>query len=243
MEAQNWNFKNSFEYSIAKSDLCSVDFNDILKNNIMLNSHLAEKYHTIKKIVFNEVNHNFEFKVATKPDELLEALRLRFLSYSNEGFIDPNYFSEGLEYDKYDKNAIILFVRNLETNNLHACVRLVLDFGMGLPLEEFVHIDDFRTEDKIISEISRLISLPKGQRAINRGLLAFAYKFALDFRITHLIGFGRLEKLDYYESIGLRKLEPMRIVKYRNIGNGHMPPGEFYVNVINLKEFDFNQLI
>ncbi len=231
---------NSAEYLVPKNNIVSsFNYREILKHNIMLNSELAKIYHFIQKINFNGIDYDFEFKIATKPQEIKKVLRLRFLSYSNEGYIDPNFFSEGLEYDKYDINSAMFLVRNLETNKIHACVRLVLDSYTGLPLEEFVNINDFRSENKVISEISRLISYPKGQKLINRAILAFAYRFASALGITHLVGFGRWEKLIYYESIGLSILEPLRKVKYNNIGNGHKPSGEFYINVLDFKNLNF----
>lgn len=239
------NFENRFENITPKNTVIleRVDYKKILKNNIMLNGDLEKEHHAVQKIKLNGVDEYFEFKVATNAYELKEILRLRFLSYSEEGYIDPNYFNEGLEYDKFDINSVMFLVRNLKTNNLHACLRLVLDSYMGLPLEELTSIGDFRSEDKVISEISRGISYPKGQRPINRAMLVFAYRFALNFGITHLVGFGRWDKLNYYENIGLRILEPLRKVKYRELENGHMPQCEFYMNVVDLKNFNFECLL
>ena len=234
------NSESSVDYIIPKSNVIIryADYREILKNNVMLNWDFAKKYYFVQRINLDNAEHDFEFKIATEPEELKEVLRLRFLSYSNEGYIDPYYFNDGLEYDKYDTNSVMFLVRNLETRKLHACVRLVLDSDIGLPLEEFASISDFRSEDKTISEISRLISYPKGQKPINREILKLAYRFASNFGITHLVGFGRWCKLSYYESIGLRILEPLRKVEYKEIGNGHMPPGEFYVNVLDIKNFN-----
>lgn len=203
---------------------------DILENKVMTRDRDAGELYT-------SIRLPFEFKIAAKPDEIEEILRLRFLSYADNKYINPDFFPEGLEYDKYDKSSVMFLARSLDTGILHGCVRLVLDSEYGLPLEELVDIKDFKSADKTIVEMSRLISYPKGQPLVNRELLVLAHRYALENGITHMVGFGRYEIKGYYDHIGFLPLEPLRIRNYGEKGNGHMPKGLFYASALDVRNF------
>ena len=207
------------------------DIKEILDNNVMVRNGNGKFYRSVQQ--------PFEFKAATAADEIREILRLRFLSYRDNGYINPEFFPEGLEHDKYDKNSVMFSARNLETGTLHGCVRLVLDSETRLPLEELVSIGDFRSEDKSIVEMSRLISYPTGQPLVNRGLIRLSHRYALENGITHMVGFGKWEIKGYYDHIGFFPMEPLRIREYGEKGNGHMPRGLFYVSVLDVRNFRY----
>lgn len=86
----------------------------------------------------------------------LEAVqRCRFDVYSEEGFINPNKFPDGREYDAYDNHAIsIIATAGLGTVAI-GTTRLILGNQTVLPIQAFPHSTVISPQSSV-AEISRL---------------------------------------------------------------------------------------
>ena len=73
------------------------------------------------------IKDNNYFNIITNQEELLEAFRLRFVAYSEAGYINPNNYPLGMEFDKYDAASVHFLARSLATGNTVGYVRLILD--------------------------------------------------------------------------------------------------------------------
>lgn len=154
----------------------------------------------------------YRFDLVTSPAELLKSFQLRFLSYSHPNVqnIDPAKFPLGLEFDRYDKAALHVFVINIETGEWCGNARMILDNPMGLQVEMNMDINDYRMAGYRVCEMSRMVSYPQGQKKMNRALLELFRHIANERMIDKMVGESRESQKEYFTSIGFVPMEPYR---------------------------------
>jgi len=180
------------------------------------------------------MERNLQFRIAKTEQELWEVFHLRYLGYLDSSYLDPTYFPDKIEKDKWDDIAINFLAQDLDTKKYLGCVRLIPDSKRGLPIEERINIDDFRSPEKKIWEHSRWVSWPKGQPDVNWGLFKATVQYSWMQGVTHWIGLGICEMKRFYESRGFYQLEPYREIEFL-AEEGYKPNKRFFCTI-----FDFN---
>lgn len=141
---------------------------ELLKSRVVLEDIIENS------ISFNQ-NLNFEsktknLKLINSAEELIEVFKLRSTVYGDLGYHDefPDDI-EGLSYDKYDKNAAILFYKS--NSVITGTTRLIFDSSNRLPTEKKISFQKIRSQYENIGELSRLI-VKKETKGLN---LEFKY--------------------------------------------------------------------
>lgn len=107
----------------------------------------------------------FSVKLATTPEEVAAAQRVRFRVYCEENNFEPQeLFPEGLEHDEFDNYSLHLIVTHRRSGETAGCVRLVLaDEEYRLPMEHYClgtiytdYLTDLNNERTQVAECSRL---------------------------------------------------------------------------------------
>ena len=125
---------------------------DKLKRNKMEKT----MYHTL---TFNRAltwdNSENVFLVQTA-EELIGIYILRSKVYKNLGY-DKEFpeIIEGMNFDKYDKNAAILYTQ--KDGQMTGTCRIIFDTDKKLPIDKNYSLDELRTRGKEITELSRLV--------------------------------------------------------------------------------------
>ncbi|HIP11922.1 MAG TPA: GNAT family N-acetyltransferase [Arcobacter sp.] len=88
--------------------------------------------------------------------ELIDIYILRSKVYKNLGY-DKEFpeIIEGMNFDKYDKNAAILYTQ--KDGQMTGTCRIIFDTGKKLPIDKNYSLDELRTSGKEITELSRLV--------------------------------------------------------------------------------------
>lgn len=127
---------------------------ELFKKRIFLEEILEETIYFNRKLNWEQTNENL--RLVNTAEELIEVFKLRSDIYTDIGYQDefPDTI-EGLNFDKYDKNAAILFY---ETNSkITGSIRFIFDSATKLPTESKVSFDNLRNQYDTIGELSRLI--------------------------------------------------------------------------------------
>ena len=103
---------------------------------------------------FKQNSHNLH--LATTVKELIAVFLLRSKIYTklnyNSEFPD---LIEGLNFDAYDENAAILYIK--KDAAITGTCRLIFDSDKKLPIDKNYSLDYLRADEKKISEVSRLV--------------------------------------------------------------------------------------
>lgn len=224
---------------------------NVLQNNLFLRDLKAREHTAVQHIVDGPCPGTYKYKLATKRQDMLDQFNLRYLSYKEQGYLNPDHpLPDELEYDCHDLNAALFIVRNSQTKQLHGSGRLVIDVSGKLPIDEYYSLDQYRQsigygqpsgqqagqQAVRIAEFSRLISRPIGQRAMNRKLVKFILEFAVQAGITHLVGFGRCDIKHYYERWGFKDIEQGVTIDLRTTACQLTPPMQFYPHAMRTDE-------
>ena len=126
---------------------------ELLKTRIALEEIVEESVYFNKQLNFESKNKNLS--LVSNVEELIEVFKLRSTVYTNIGYQRefPD-FIEGLNYDKYDKNAAILFYTSNSTAT--GTTRLIFDSKNKLPTEKKTSFYKIRDKYNNIGELSRL---------------------------------------------------------------------------------------
>jgi len=141
---------------------------ELLKQRILLEEVVEESIAFNRGLNWEETNKNL--KLVNSAEELIEVFKLRSDVYTDIGYQNecPDTI-DGLNFDKYDKNAAILFYES--NSKVTGTTRLIFDSNNKLPTENKFSFDDIRCEYDTIGELSRLI-VSKEKNGLN---LEFKY--------------------------------------------------------------------
>lgn len=127
---------------------------ELLKKRVFLEEIVEESISFNRQLNWEEKNKNI--KLVTTAEELVEVFKLRSDVYTDLGYQEefPDTI-EGLNFDKYDKNAAILFYTS--NSEITGTTRLIFDSSNKLPTESKTSFDGLRNQYNTIGELSRLI--------------------------------------------------------------------------------------
>ncbi len=121
--------------------------------------------------------------------ELIQIFMLRSKIYKklnyNSEFPD---LIEGLNFDFYDKNSAILYIKKDQV--ITGTCRLIFDSDKKLPIDKNYSLDYLRVDEKKISEVSRLIiehqnaGLSQEFKLLTKGIYYVIKQNNLDFSIS-----------------------------------------------------------
>jgi len=148
------------EYNINRRlDYMPDDFNEqqryaieLFKNRIFLEEVIEETIFFNKNLSWENDNKNL--KLISTAEDLIEVFKLRSDVFHSAGYGDV--FSdtiEGLNFDKFDKNAAIIYYSC--NNEVTATVRLIFDSSNKLPCDSIISFDNLRKQYNTIGELSR----------------------------------------------------------------------------------------
>ena len=152
--------KELVEYNINRRlDYMPDDFNEqqlyaieLFKNRIFLEEVIDESISFNRKLSWENINPNL--KLVSTAENLVEVFKLRSDIFHSVGYGDIFQDTiEGLNFDKYDKNAAIIYYRC--NNEVTATVRLIFDSIEKLPCDSIISFDNLREQYNTIGELSR----------------------------------------------------------------------------------------
>ena len=126
----------------------------LLKERVFLEETVEEAIAFNKQLNWEETHSNL--KLVTTAEQLVQVFKLRSDVYSDLGYQEefPDTI-QGLNFDKYDKNAAILYYES--ESHITGTTRLIFDSLNKLPSEGKFSFDDMRNKYGVIGELSRLI--------------------------------------------------------------------------------------
>jgi N-acyl amino acid synthase of PEP-CTERM/exosortase system len=101
----------------------------------------------------------FRCSKAIEQTELQKVYELRYKSYCEEwGFERPEDYPDKLESDVFDKYSVHFLSARIDTRNVIATIRLILNSELGFPFEKHCRIDEdiSHLDRNKMAEISRL---------------------------------------------------------------------------------------
>jgi hypothetical protein len=156
---------------------------------------------------------NLRFEVLTDPADLIQAFKLRYLAYSECGFISPDDFPLGLEVDRFDDRAVHFIARCESSGEVVGYTRLLM--GKPAQMEDLLDISDYRFRyNDCICEMSRLIVYPKGQRYVGRGLRNVAFRWADEAGVACIVGISLERAEEFFKKLQFLPMEPRRRCRY-----------------------------
>ena len=127
---------------------------ELLKKRIFLEEIVEESIAFNRQLNWEETSKNL--RLVNSVEELIEVFKLRSDIYTDLGY--QSEFTdtiEGLNFDKFDKNAAILFYTG--GSKITGTIRLIFDSKNKLPTESKVPFDNLRNQYNKIGELSRLV--------------------------------------------------------------------------------------
>lgn len=155
------------------------------------------------------VADNIHYDVVTNSNEMLKAFSLRFSAYTENNLIMSEDFPLEKEFDRNDNVSVHFFAKDLETDKLVGCTRLILDTRSHLQIDETLDISDYRSAYKIC-EMSRLICYPGGQPNMSRRIRFIAFKWAQMLGIQKIVGISPERQKAYFDKILFIPMQPYR---------------------------------
>lgn len=212
----------------------------LLSSNRFLGSEVARRF---RREVVDPSGDRYTISIANTPDELVEHFRLRYVAYLSHDYLNPGYaFPDELEYDDDDLSAALFNVRNQRTGDLHGVARLAFDIAGHLPMDEYFSLDDLRDRigyqqdpSLVLTEFSRLISHPVGQRAINKALVRSVFRFAVENDVDYIVGAGRVDIRHYYDKWGFQDVAPGVEIDLRTLDTTLYFPMRLYPHVMHTR--------
>ena len=222
------------------SQLYIPTLDDILQKNMFIDSAEAQE--------FSKKHGDFDFGIATKPLDMRDVFTIRFASYRDSGYLNPDFtFESELEFDEHDLTALLFYARNSDTGRLHGTGRLVVDAHGRLPMDDYYPLDTFREQigyyrgEAKLAEFSRLISHPTGQKELNKALVRFILEFA-SAHIDYIVGFGRLDIKQYYDKWGFSDIVPYEPVDVSQSNGPLRPPMKFYPHYMHVSQIQWDKI-
>jgi N-acyl-L-homoserine lactone synthetase len=133
----------------------------------------------------------YQISQARNEAEKREAYRLRFEVFSDEGFIDPEYFPDGELRDRFDSVSTQILVRD-RSGRLAATTRFVQPSPLGFPTEALFDFEPPPIERERLGEYGRL-AIKDGHRGGSRapmlGMLKAVFECMLTCGTTHVFAF------------------------------------------------------
>lgn len=120
----------------------------------------------------------FSVKLATTPEEIAAAQRVRYRVYCQENTFEPaDLFPNGLEYDEFDLHSLHLLITHKRSGESAGCVRLVLAGEEELlPMERYCmgtvytdYLTDLSKARDQVAEFSRLAVDPAFRKRTGEG--------------------------------------------------------------------------
>lgn len=126
----------------------------LLKKRVLLEEIIEESIYFNQNLNWEKTNENLH--LVNTVEDLIEVFKLRSDIYTDIGYQHefPDTI-EGLNFDKYDKNAAILFYKS--ESKVTGTTRLIFDSHNKLPTEKKVSFENIRENYETIGELSRLI--------------------------------------------------------------------------------------
>lgn len=215
---------------------------ELLRANRFLGDERAHQFYREVEVAGAHAG-SYEIRIATRPDQFLEAFRLRYVSYASNGYLNPAYdFPLDLEYDAHDAHAALFLARNVETGAVHGGARLVIEADGRLPIDSYYSLDPLRArlagaDDRpVLAEFSRLISHPVGQRELNKALVRAVFGFAAEHAVDYIVGAGRVDIRHYYDKWGFRDVEPGLEFDFKDTPSPITPPMRVYPHYMHVSD-------
>ncbi|MDZ7798491.1 MAG: GNAT family N-acyltransferase [Patescibacteria group bacterium] len=132
----------------------------------------------------------FIFYTTDSKSELEKIFKLRYEVFCEEfSYIDKDKHPGKKEKDNYDDKSVHFILREKQTRNLAATVRLILNSEMGFPIEKNmkIEVDILQKNRSKLAEISRLIVAKKYRKHfLLLALIKGMYTFVKEKNITHV---------------------------------------------------------
>lgn len=174
---------------------------ELFKKRIFLEKTIEESVSFNRKINFPDTEDN-TYLVKTV-EQLVEVYKLRSDVYTMIDYQDefPDTI-EGLNFDKYDSNAAILFYKS--DDRITGTTRLIFDSTNKLPSEEKFSFDHKREMYNTIVELSRLVVLnqKKGLSLEFKNLTKGVYSLFLENNIELILSAIKQEHFKLYSRFG-----------------------------------------
>lgn len=146
----------------------------------------------------------YNFRRAITMKEKLEAYRIRYRVYLEEGFIERNAFENGIFRDEFD-DVSQHFLAYHESGRLVGSTRLVLPSERGFPTEFLFEFDRPPTPRAEMCEFGRLaISRDHrgGARTPLLGLIKLVYDCAEEHNTPYIYAFMPRKFIDLLDALG-----------------------------------------
>jgi len=138
------------------------------------------------------------FFVCQSQEEFAQVLKCRWRGYKKYGFA----YSDECR-DEFDECAIHYLCKNVITNEVVGCLRMLSKLNGKLELESFVSISDWTTEGVQPAELTRFsVPISKCSTAIKFGLWKLAWLDAVRRGHTHFVIWTRKEARRNYDILG-----------------------------------------
>ena len=134
----------------------------------------------------------YSISVLKHPVDIEGVYRFRYKMYCLEqGFLDPDNYSDNLEKDLYDKHSVHIIAFEKKSNDVIGVLRLILGSETILPTEsEYETGGSFKNINREnLAEVSRFVVEKKYRSSfVSFDLLQFALFYSKENNITHWIG-------------------------------------------------------
>lgn len=223
----------------------TVDVLDrILEDNRFSRSLAASRFRHRVEVSSGRCPGHFEIVVATRAKEMLEHFSLRYRSDLTQRYIGPtNTFENELEYDAHDRSSALFLARSLQSGKLHAVARLAFEENGLLPMDDYWSLEGLRERvgyhdrgGKTLAEFSRLISHPTRQKGLNRALVRAVFRFAIEQGVDYVVGAGRCDIRQYYDTWGFREVDPGAEIDPALLGGTRRCPVPLYAHYMHVSE-------
>lgn len=222
-------------------------YDDLLDYDITTQNVIVGKKIEVPTQFKRTIIGNYEFYVATTPQEAVEIFGLRYRAYSREGLIEPNPVSP-FDFDVFDKNAVLVYARNRTNGRIEATNRLILDSEMRLYSERTFDFSSLRSPDNVLAEGSRLAADPPRQRVKTEDgevsiidlVLDKTTEFAKYIGVTHIIGLARVKRSLLFERSGFYPIADVRNV---HLMDGKINSGmDFYPVILDVNRVFYQRV-
>lgn len=153
--------KESIDNEVLRKEISEAVQDLIAKKTIIADELGLKKmektmYHTLKfnrALIWDNSENVF---LVLSVQELIDIYILRSKVYKSLGY-DKEFSEiiEGMNFDKYDENAAILYTH--KDGQVTGTCRIIFDTGKKLPIDKNYSLDGLRSRGKDITELSRLV--------------------------------------------------------------------------------------
>jgi len=194
------NFSKNLNYLPDSFNQKQQEAYELFKSRIFLEKTIDEAISFNRSLNFPKENKNLH--LTTTAEDLIDVFKLRSDVYTSINYQKefPDTI-EGLNFDKYDSNAAILFYKTEKT--ITGTTRLIFDSRDKLPSEKNLSFNKFRYKYNKISELSRLTILNKEGLSLDFKGLAIGVYYVFTLNDIDIILSGiRKEHYKLYSKFG-----------------------------------------